>query len=107
MQIIRDESELRYNESILKDDNPNEDSCIMEKERTNSMHDKKNKIFDGPSDFSQNLRNSSVKERTNTLPKKHIFQSSMNHMESDAQSEQSTYMMRVENKDRSNTLQKK
>ena len=109
MQIMRDENDFRYNESILKDENQTEDSCIMEKERTSSMYDKKNKILDGPSDFSQNLRNSSLKERTNTLPKKQIFQNPRNFPDnqSDAQSEQSTYMMRVENKDRSNTQQRK
>jgi hypothetical protein len=37
MQIMRDENDLKYNESILKDENQNEDSCIMEKERTSSM----------------------------------------------------------------------
>ena len=34
---MRGDNEVRYNESILKDEN--EDSCIMEKERTNSMLD--------------------------------------------------------------------
>lgn len=36
---MRDDNDLRYNESILKDQNQSEDSCIMEKERTNSMFD--------------------------------------------------------------------
>jgi len=109
MQIMRDNNDFQYNESILKDENQNEDSCIMEKERTSSMIHKKNKILDGPSLFSQSLRDSSLKERTKTLPKKQIFENPRNFPDnqSDAQSEQSTYMLRGDNKDRSNTQQTK
>jgi hypothetical protein len=34
---MRVDNDLRYNESILKDEYQSEDSCIMEKERSNSM----------------------------------------------------------------------
>ena len=40
MQIMRDDNDFQYNESILKDETQNEDSCVMEKERKSSMIDK-------------------------------------------------------------------